>query len=357
MTPGPCEIPERALKALSHRVMHPFFEEEFFELYIDICKMLKDLLSTDNVLVLPGSGSLGLESLIASLYNSGKKVLCVENGFFGLFGYELFSNYRYDCVKVSGDLDRSIGVDKIEKILDEDIFDYLFLVHCETISGVMNDISKIGRIAYEHGVNVIVDAVSSVGTMPLSMKNFNIDALVTASQKGLCAPPGLSVIAFNDKVKDIILSSDNKSFCLNLKVWMENLSEKEFPYTVPVNLFYALYNGLKVLYEERLENVYLRHSIVSEFVKDSLEQLGLKLFPRRCDSCTGVSVVKSPEGINVSEIIRYIKYKYGIVIASGWGRLKDRIFRIGHMGYSARLDYATRTLDALKDALVFFNYY
>jgi aspartate aminotransferase-like enzyme len=198
----------------------------------------------------------------------------------------------------------------------------------------MNPIAEIGQIVRRHDRLLVVDCISTLGVMPFSLDELKADVAVTASQKGLMSPTGISFAAVNQRAWAAVEKTANPSFTVDFKRMKKFYDEKrETPGSTPVSLVASVNASLELIFEEGLQNVFKRHAAVSRAIKSAVQGMGLTLLPEASvDRSHAVTLIKSPDGINPSSIKTLAKEKYGIMIGSGLGELQDTSFRIGHIG-------------------------
>ncbi|MEY8001960.1 alanine--glyoxylate aminotransferase family protein [Clostridium sp. Mt-5] len=357
MTPGPTEVRENVRLARSMRCTNPDLDIQFYDFYKETCENIAKLLKTKNqVRILSGEGMLGLEAACASLTEKGDRVLVIDNGIFGEGFADLVKLYDGEVVFFKGDRKREINVEDLRRFLDKDSnFKYATVVHCDTPSGVLNDISKICPMLKEKGILTLVDSVSAMAGENLEVDNWHIDIVVGASQKCISAPPGLSLLSIS---QDAFLAMKNrknpiKSFYCNLLVWEKYYEDKWFPYTPPISDIAALKTAVdNVLVDE---DVLERHNKIGRSVRKAIEKAGLNLYIKKGYSNT-VSVIEIPEGIDEKQLRKYMIDNFNVLIAGSFGYLEGKVIRIGHMGENAREDIVSYTLYSLQKALEHFEF-
>ncbi len=350
MTPGPTEVPERVRKAMSRPIQNPDIDEGFFEFYHELEDKLKEIYGTkDDVLILGGEGILGLEASIASLIDEGDEVLCISNGIFGEGFADFVKMYGGKPVMCSSSYDRSIVEDKVKMMIDEHDFAAATMVHCETPTGVLNDLGDILKDLNSENITTIVDAVSSIGGT--SIPTEDIDICIGGSQKCFSSPPGLTTLSVSDDAWAGIMEKEDQPFYSGLSVWKKSWFEEEwFPYTHLVSNLYALDESINIILEEGLEEVYQRHENVSKLCRDLGKDMGLNLYPKDEKLCAP-TVTAFHVKMNAKKIQKELKENHDILIATSLRELKDDIIRIGHMGYNADERKVMKTMDALKKVL------
>lgn len=364
LTPGPTEIPYRIKLALMKETTNPDLDPEFLDIYNNARDMLKELLGIrkSSLYIMVGEAMLGLDAALANTIVKGTKALVIGNGVFGEGFADLVQLYGGEPIVIENCDDcwrRRADPATIERELEKhkDV-EVVTLVHCDTPSGILNDLKEISKVVKSFGAMLIVDAVSSVGGVPISFDSANIDILIGGSQKVLNLPAGLTIMAISNDAWDRINRVNYRGFYLNLKLWREMLDEAGiFPYTISDVLIYALHESLKMIMEEGPENVYKRHLVTKKAAWRAIEALGLKLYPSSIEhSSPTVTAFEVPNGINEVELRKIAWEKYGVMIGGSWGRLQGKVLRIGHMGVQASRTHLIIAISTLARSLLKLGY-
>lgn len=352
MTPGPTYVHEDVRKAMAEEITNPDLDQNFFDYYRETCNKLKELLHTKNdILILSGEGILGLEAACASLIEPGDRVLCIDNGIFGNGFGDFVKMYGGEVVYFQSDYRRAVDVEKLENFLKEDHdFKIATLVHCETPSGITNPVDHICPLLNKYGIISVVDSVSAVGGEPLRTDDWKIDMILGGSQKCLSAPPGLTFLSISDNAWRKILNRRVAitGFYTNLSHWKNWDKEKWFPYTQPISDIYGLRTAIERWLQEA--SPVERHQKIGNAVRQSLMESGLVLYPVDGYSNT-VTTVMVPAETSFQEINEKMLKEHNIMIGGAFGFLKDKVFRIGHMGENCREEKLYITMKALNGAL------
>jgi aspartate aminotransferase-like enzyme len=353
MLPGPTQVPERILKAMS-RPMINHRGAEFEKLYAEIEEGLKFLFQTqkNDVYPLTASGTGGVECAALNTVEKGDKVIIPTNGEFGERLAESFQKAGANLVNPKFELGTPIDPNSVGKTLDTNKdAKILAFVYNETACGIRNPAEEIIKIAKEHETLVIVDAISNLGGDTLYMDKWNVDAVVTGSQKCLACPPGLSFISFSHDCWSKAEKIKKETVYYDLTKIKEFHKKNETPFTPAVPLFYALQEALKMLKEEGIEKRIRRHMDCAKSMREGLKSLGFKLFPRdeKFASNTVTASYGSP-GVPVADMIKKLLDDTGIVIAGGMGETKGKIFRVGTMG-TVTQNEVNLTLNGIKSVL------
>ncbi|MGP8160335.1 MAG: pyridoxal-phosphate-dependent aminotransferase family protein [Candidatus Dormibacteria bacterium] len=333
--PGPTPLPERVVRSQS-RPMINHRGPEFAALMSDVCSGIQEVLRTKNdVLLFPSSGTGGLEAAVANLLSPGEKALFCSVGSFGDRWTDIAVAYGVDAVKLKMPEGEAIDPEDVERLLAENpAIEKVFVTHNETSTGVTNDIPAIAAVVKGRGKLIAVDSVSGASCLPLEVDALGLDVVACGSQKGWMAPPGLAMVAVS---KDAYAAAEKAT----LPRWYFDFArEKKFQernqtYTTPpVSVMYAMQEGLRMILEEGVENVWARHAQVGAMIRAGVEAAGLRLFaaePYRSNAVTPIhNPAATPE--ELSKLLGLLRTKHGLVLAGGQGDLKGKIFRIGHLG-------------------------
>ncbi|MFP4142653.1 MAG: pyridoxal-phosphate-dependent aminotransferase family protein [Thermoplasmata archaeon] len=350
MTPGPTEISRRVRKRMSKPIQNPDIDEDFFEFYRSLEEKLQRVYGKkDDVLMLGGEGILGLEASIASTIEKGDKVLCISNGIFGDGFADFVEMYEGKAEIVDFSYDCPIELEDVKDIIEQDDFEVATMVHCETPTGTLNELSPILELLKENDILTIVDAVSSLGGTPVPTEN--MDICNGGSQKCFSSPPGLTTLSVSDEAWDTIMEKEDDHLYTSLKVWKDMwLKNRRFPYTHLVSNLYALEESIDMILEKGLEDVFERHERVSEFCRKRGREIGLELYPSKKDLCSPTVTAFHVEG-EALDIQKKIREEKEILLATGLGKLENDILRVGHMGYNAEKEKVRKTMDALEDII------
>ncbi|QXE19380.1 alanine--glyoxylate aminotransferase family protein [Clostridium sp. 001] len=358
MTPGPTEVRDNVRFARSERCTNPDLDIQFYDFYKGTCEDIAKFLNTKNqVRILSGEGILGLEAACASLTEEGDRVLVIDNGIYGEGFADFVKLYDGEAVFFKGNRKREIDVDELKKFLDKDSnFKYAAVVHCDTPSGMLNNISKICPMLKEKGILTVVDSVSAMGGEKLEVDNWNIDIVVGGSQKCISAPPGLTIISISQDAFEAMKDRRKpiKSFYCNLLVWKNYYEDKWFPYTPPISDIVGLKAAVDNILKDK--DILKRHSKIGKSVRIAVKEAGLSLYNENGYSNT-VTAIEVPEGIDEFKLRKYMVDNFNVLIAGSFGYLQGRVVRIGHMGENAKKDMVSYTLYSLQKSLENFQFY
>ncbi|RJX43890.1 alanine--glyoxylate aminotransferase family protein [Halonotius aquaticus] len=350
-TPGPTAVPPEVREAMAEPQPNSAVQPEFAERYDRLCRNLQQIYGTDHDVIVPGGeGILGLEAAIASLVAPGDRVLCIANGLYGEGFADFVDSYDGEAELVSADYDAGYDLDAIEAALADaeeadDPFKLATLVHCETPTGTLNDLSPVLDLLEEYDVLSVVDAVSSLGGTPVPTDR--IDVCLGASQKCFSAPPGLTTAAVSDRAWAVMEEREPTSLYTNLLPWRD-VSEG-FPYTHLDANVAALAEAVSRLREEGIENVHDRHERAAERCRQRGRELGLSLYPDESRASPTVTGFHMPG--DAQDVRQRVEADHDIVLATSLGDLADDIIRVGHMGYNADVEKVDRVMDAIADVI------
>ena len=353
-TPGPTRVRENVRLEIAKETTNPDIDVEFCEFYKNTCKKMSSILNTENdVYILSGEGILGLEAACASLTEPGDKVLVIDNGIFGRGFDDFVKMYGGEVVYFSGDYTNEIDIEELEKFLQkENDFKYATVVHCDTPTGVLNDLSKICPLLKRYNILTVVDSVAAMVGEEIRVDDWQIDIALGGSQKAISAPTGLTIVSISEDAKN---SMKNRKmpivgFYLNLTIWEKYYENKWFPYTMPINEIIGLDRAIDNILEEKLENVLARHEKIASATRKAFTEYGLKLYLESGYSNT-VTAVEIPENIGALNLTKYMLETYNTLVSTSLCDYKDKLLRIGHMGENANLEFIIYVLNVIDKSL------
>lgn len=353
MTPGPTQVKENVRMARSLECTNPDLDESFVEFYKETCELISELLGTKNeTLILDGEGILGLEAACASLTEPGDKVLVLDNGIYGKGFADFVSMYGGVPELYTADYKNAIAPEKLEKYLAENHdYKYATVVHCDTPSGMLNDISKICPILKRYGIMTVVDSVSAMFGEEVKVDEYQIDILCGGSQKAVSAPPGLTFVVVSDMAKKAMTERKIPiaSFYANLKVFEGYYEAKWFPYTMPISDIYGLRAAFDNIKND--EDMLSRHKMIGEACRKTITDSGMKLHLESGFSNT-VTVFDVPKETTAKDILDVMRNEHNIMLAGSFDELSGQVIRIGHMGTNANVEDMKQTMRALNDTLI-----
>lgn len=356
MTPGPVQVRENVRMARSLKTTNSDLDPVFYEEYKETCdKIAKMLHTTGTVYILSGEGILGLEAACASLTEQGDRVLVLDNGIYGNGFADFVTMYGGEAILYQKSYDHTLDVQELRKYLEKDSnFKYATVVHNDTPSGMTNDVMAIGKLLHEFGILSVVDSVSAMGGEELYVDEGKLDIVCGGSQKVVSAPPGLTFVSMSPRAMKAMEERKTPvaSFYCNLLQFKDYDKKQWFPYTMPISDIY----GLKVAIENILEDTEIinRHKTIARAVRKALIEGGLTLYGKDGYSNT-VTAFCVPNTVLDTEILSYMKEKFGIMLAGSFGIFAGKVIRIGHMGENANVKDIKETLEALYQTLIHFG--
>jgi alanine-glyoxylate transaminase/serine-glyoxylate transaminase/serine-pyruvate transaminase len=357
MIPGPVEVGPEVLEVMS-RPLVAHYDAEFVGIHAATVQMAKEVFQTEgDLFILVGSGTAGLEACLGGMAGNGGRMLIPSNGRFAGLLSRIARSYSDQVEEVEFPDTEPIPAAALDRLLAErgDVR-CVAMIHCETHSGLLNRVQDYGEVCRAHGAFLMVDAISSLAGTPLEMDAWKVDLCVTASQKALSAPPGLSLVAVNPRCWPVLEQrAAGPGYYLNLGNWRKRLAEsgRWLPTlsTMAVNNFLALRKALEMTLDEGLENRYARHQRISRLVRQGVRSLGLEPYAADEVASPTVTAVLLPEGLQPQDARDYIKREHGIMIGGSAAAGGDRAFRIGHMGSQATVENVVSVLVAVEDYL------
>jgi alanine-glyoxylate transaminase/serine-glyoxylate transaminase/serine-pyruvate transaminase len=354
--PGPSNVDPRVLNALGKPLvghLDPFF--------VDIMEKIKELLKyawqTSNQTVVPmsGTGSCAMEAAVANLVEPGDIVLVAINGYFG----ERIAEMALRCGAVVKTISRPWGTvftfAELEKAIKQYQPKVLAIVHAETSTGACQPLEGVGDLCKSNNCYLLVDTVTSLGGVPLFVDAWGIDACYSGTQKCLGVPPGLSPLTFSDRAMKMISSRKTKIQSWYMDITLINsywaTGTRAYHHTAPITMNWGLYEGLRVVAEEGLENRWKRHRDNAEYLWKGLQNLGLECLVDHAVRLPSLTTVKIPADVDPTEVIKHLRSKYLIEVSGGLGELKGKVLRIGLMGYNSKKENVDIFLKALEETL------
>ncbi|MFC1960356.1 pyridoxal-phosphate-dependent aminotransferase family protein, partial [Chloroflexota bacterium] len=339
MIPGPVTVEDDVLFQMGQQVQ-VHYGPQWTAIYNETLDLLKQVFATkDDMLMLVGSGTAGVDAAIASMTAPGETILVGANGHFGQRLAEIGQAYGLDVIVVEAPLGKPLKAADFDAALTKHPHvAVMAVVHLETSTTVLNPLEDIATVARQHDIPFIVDAVSSLGGVPLAMDDWGIDLCVSASQKCLGAPPGLTQIAVSQRAWDVMAAKPqrNHGWYLNLEIWQQHAINwgdwHPYPVTISTNTVLALRASLQSLLAEGVPNRIQRYSRLADRLRSGVRELGLELFTEEDCLSPVLTGIVSPQGLPSSAIVKFLG-ENDIKIAGGFGdEMKERIFRVGHMG-------------------------
>ena len=342
LTPGPTPVPPEVLAAMAQPMVH-HRGPDFRAVYSRCLERLREIYRTSSdVLLFTSSGSGGLESVIANVCAAGDRVLAVSAGHFGERWAGIARLHGCDVHELTYEWGETPSADDLDARLDEiGGAKVVLLTHSETSTGVVADVQALAAVARGAGALVAVDAVSSLGAVPLDTDDWHLDAVVSGSQKALMCPPGLAFVAVSEAALEAASRLPQSGFYFDWRRTKEGQDVLDAPVTPAVSLVIALDVALGLLLEEGLEAAFERHIRLGRACRAGVKAMGLELFSPDEDRSAVVTTLRVPEGVDAAALLLDLRDRMGVQLIGGQGALKGKVVRIGHIGYYDVFDITT----------------
>jgi len=338
LTPGPTPLPPEVMEAMARPIIH-HRTPQFQAILKEATEGLKYIFQTKNdVFILASSGTGAMEASVINLLSPGDMALSIEGGKFGERWTEICQAYGINAEVLNVEWGKAVDPREIEKRLKANPkIKAVLATLCETSTGVANDIKAIGQVVKNTEAVLVVDAISGLGAIDLKTDEWSCDIVISGSQKGLMLPPGLGFVSVSPKAWKLIEASKSPKYYFDLKEAKKAWEKTDTPFTPAITLIIALLEALKIMKEDTLEKIFLRHKKMADATRAAVVALGLELFAPTAGSDV-VTAAKVPQGIDGEKLVKTMRDTYGITIAGGQSELKGKVFRIAHMGYIEEFD-------------------
>jgi alanine-glyoxylate transaminase/serine-glyoxylate transaminase/serine-pyruvate transaminase len=338
---------------------HPLvghLDPQFIELMNEVQEMLRFVFQTGNHLTIPvsGTGSAGMEAALCNLIEPGDSVLVGVNGYFGERLCDMAGRYGGEVRRLERPWGDVFSIEDIEEAIRQKPAKLVILVHAETSTGVLQPLEGLADIVHRSGGLLVIDCVTSLGGLPVTIDEWGVDVAYSGTQKCLSCPPGLAPLTFGPRALEALHQRKTPvaNWYLDLgmieKYWG---SERTYHHTAPISMVYALRESLRLIYEEGLEGRFERHRTNAALLWEGLEALGLQLHVPVDNRLPTLTTVLIPDGTEDRSVRKRLLNEYNIEIAGGLGAFKGRVWRIGLMGYSSRPEHVLLLLSALEGVL------
>jgi alanine-glyoxylate transaminase/serine-glyoxylate transaminase/serine-pyruvate transaminase len=353
--PGPSDVHPRVLTAMATPLLG-HLDPYFLTLMNETQEMLQQAFVTKNrlTLAISATGMAGMEACMVNLLEPGDKIVVCVNGFFGQRQAEIASRTGAVVTQLDAPWGNVFDLNQIREVLTKVRPKVLSIVQAETSTGAWQPIEQLGKLCHEFGTMLLVDAVTSLGCVPLKLDEWEIDAVYSCTQKGLGCPPGLSPVSFSPRAVEAIAKRKTK-----VQSWYFDMTlvqhywdaDRFYHHTAPITMIYALREGLRLLLEEGLEARWARHMLNHRAIKAGLNALGLQYSAAEGNQLPQLNAVKIPAGIDDLTVRKKLLNDFGIEIGGGLGDFKGKVWRIGIMGYNSRMNTVLIALAALEQCL------
>lgn len=349
--PGPSLISPRVMQAMQTPMLS-HLDPQFVEIMDDVRARLGRVFQAPDgsfAFAVSGTGTSAMETAVANLVEPGKRVLSVVTGYFADRLAQMCTRYGAEVSRAEAPWGTAIDPEQVRAALKASGADIVTIVHAETSTGVLNPVQAVAAIAREHGALVIVDAVTSLGGMPLDVAGWGLDAVYSCSQKCLGAPPGASPIVFAPRALEKRVTC--RSFYFDLALLEDYWVRRKYHHTMSASLIYALREALVGVEEEGLHARWTRHETHHLAFVKALDRLGLQLLPAPQDRLWTLNAVSVPAGVDDAAVRKHLLQHFNIEIGAGLGPLAGKVFRVGLMGASSSQELVTLLEESLEKAL------
>ncbi len=349
LTPGPTMVPPQVREALALPIIH-HRTKQYQQILEKVNADLQKVFYTQQpVLTFASSGTGAMEASIINLYSKGDKVISFSAGKWGERYRDIAKVYGLNVISIEKESGLAFTAEEVKDALakNPDTKGVLITL-CETSTAVTHPIEAIAKVTQNSQAILMVDAISGLGCDPLKMDEWGVDVVVCGSQKGLMLPPGLGFVALNERAQKMIATSTLPKYYFNFADTIKALKKNDTPFTPAVSLVRGLEVALELMLKEGMENVWKRHSELSQYTQKALSGLGLGLFSK--SPARGLTAVTVPAGVVSGDLIKHMRDVHQVIMADGQGELQGKIVRMAHMGY-CNLDNVKKGAEAFKDAL------
>ena len=340
LTPGPTPLPPQVCEALAKPIIH-HRTPQFQAILKEAAEGLRYVFQTkSDVFIFSSSGTGAMEAAVANLLSSGDTAITVEGGKFGERWTELCRAYGVKTEVIKVEWGKAVSAEEISSRLKAQgsKVKAVFVTLCETSTGVTTDVKAIAEAVKDTQAVLAVDAISGLGVIDLKTDEWEVDVVVSGSQKGLMLPPGLGFISVSPKAWPLIAESKSPRYYFDLRMAKKAWESTDTAFTTSVSLVVALNAALKMLKEEGLENVFSRCRKMADALRAAVRALGLKLFADAACASDAITAACVPAGIDGEKLVKTMRDSYGITIAGGQSELKGKTFRVATMGYLNEFD-------------------
>lgn len=349
--PGPTPCPKEVLQAMSRQMIN-HRGPQFAQMLSDVTAKLKQLFQTKaDVFLLTGSGTGGLEAAIVNTLSPGDKVLSVSVGVFGERFATLAGQFGAEVMPLRFEWGKAADVDAIRQALKaEPKIKAVLVTHNETSTGVTNDLEAISSAVKEFDKLLLVDAISSLGSINLPVDDWHCDVVVTASQKGWMVPPGLAMVSVSQEAWQAHAKAKMPRFYWDFTKAKNYLEKGETPWTPVVSIVFAFAVALDMMLKEGLTDIFARHARVAQAARNGIKSLGLSLFAEESHASNTVTAVAASNGLDPKKMNKILREEHQVILSGGQQKLDGKIFRIGHLGW-VNEDDVKAVISAIKVVL------
>lgn len=336
-TPGPTPVPPAVLAAGAEPIVH-HRGADFRAIYASTLERLKEVFRTRaDVLLFTSSGTGAMESAVANLCSAGDRVAVVSHGSFGERWLQICELHGLDVQAIRYEWGERPDPEEVGAAVRESGAHVVLCQQSDTSTGVVSDVRALKEAVGD--ALVVVDAVSSLGAVPLETDEWRIDVVVSGSQKALMAPPGLAMASVPAHVLEV--AKPSRSYYFDWRRTKKAQDDLDAAFTPAVSIIRGLDVALGLLLEQGLEAAFERHTRLGRATRAGAKAMGLELFSPDDDSAAVVTAIRAPEGVDSTDLLRHLRERHGVTLAPGQAHLKGKIFRIGHIGWFDVFDIAS----------------
>lgn len=338
LTPGPTPLPPSVLAKMAEPILH-HRTHEFGKVFQQVLSDMQKVYCTKNtMLMVTSSGTGAMESAVVNLLSPGDKALVHSTGAFGNRFAKILKTYGIEPMVIFEEWGDAAQPERLRKVLQaQKDFKVVFFQHTDTSTGIVNDVKALAKIVRENSsALIVVDAISSLAAERLETDAWNLDVVLTGSQKGLMNGPGLAFASVSENAWKACEAAKLPRFYFDWRTMRESLPNLETPYTPAVPLVVAQAEALRLILKEGIKAVWKRTAELAAFTRGEVQKMGLKLFAK--DPANILTAAWFPEGVDGNQILKKLLEEERISIANGQEKLKGKIFRIAHMGHITKKD-------------------
>jgi len=353
MGPGPSDVHPRVLKAMATPLVG-HLDPQFIQIMDSVMEQLRQLFRTRNQLTfaVSATGSAGMETCFVNLLEPGDEALVCVNGVFGSRMSDIVERCDAKLIRVDAPWGSPIDPAQVKQALQKCSPKVVAIVHAETSTGVLQPLEQISRIVHDAGALFLVDTVTSLGGTDVRVDDWAIDAVYSGTQKCISAPPGLAPVSFSTRAVEVMDQRKTKvqSWYLDLSMVRKYWSgaKRVYHHTAPITMVYALYEALRLIFEEGLEARFQRHLRNHQMLRDGLEELGFEFIVAPQYRLPMLNAVKLPAGMDDAAVRSRLLNEYNIEVGAGLGDFAGKVWRIGLMGCSCTQNHVNMLLAALR---------
>ena len=353
--PGPSDIHPRVLTALSRPTVG-HLDPYYLQIMDKLQAGLRELFRTTNrmTFAVSGTGSAGMEATVVNLIEPGDPMVVCVNGVFGARMCDVAERAGAKVTRIERPWGEVFTADEIKRAVDVAKPKLLGIVMAETSTGARQPIEEISRVVHDAGSMLLVDAVTSLGGIPVEVDKWGIDAIYSGTQKCLSCPPGLAPVSFNERAMEVVKNRKTKvqSWYLDVSMLASYWgSDRVYHHTAPINMSYGLYEAVSIILEEGLDACFARHELNHRALKAGLAAIGVTYAAQEGHQLPMLNAVHVPAGVDEVKVRGDLLNRFGIEIGAGLGAFKGKVWRIGLMGYGARPANVYLVLSALEQLL------